>query len=169
LDRFCPRCGKAIHDDAAVFCPYCSASLIPVSPPVVAVKRSGFPITSGILTIIAACITIIIGIIGILVFAVDFNNYYYYGPLYQWVIIGIFGILGFAFGLTGGIYSLKRKHFAISVVGTSFVLLSGFVTMISLGTDQYGDWGVGLVFGLPVILLSILGIIFLGVSRGEFA
>lgn len=64
---------------------------------------------------------------------------------------------------------MKRKHFALSVFGASLVLVSGFVTIITLATDQYGEWGLDLLFGLPVILLSILGIIFVAVSKGEFA
>lgn len=83
--------------------------------------------------------------------------------------MGICGILGFAFGLTGGILSLERKRFAISIFGTSFVLVSGFVTIIGFASAAaYGAEMAEVLFGLPPILLSILGIIFLGVSKGEF-
>ena len=167
LDRVCPRCGKAIHDDAMVFCPYCSASLTPMR---------AFSTTAGILIIIAACITIIIGALGIVVLAL---NFYHEGAFNEWsfpewffpgwFFTDLFSILGFAFGLTAGICSLKRKRFALSVAGTSLVLVSGFVTIILLATYGQIAWLVGFAFGMPTILLSILGIVFLGVSQDEFA
>jgi uncharacterized membrane protein (DUF485 family) len=66
---------------------------------------------------------------------------------------------------------LKRKRFALSIVGISFVLISGLVTIISYAITEYGGyvaWGMGLAFGLPPALLSILSIIFVAVSKNEF-
>jgi hypothetical protein len=166
-----------IHGDAAVFCPYCPANLTPAPPSVVTVKKSGFPRAAGILTIIAACMTIIIGIIGIVAYAEVVSSNHYSAVLYDsggsfsiywFMFMGVFGILGFAFGLTGGICALKRRAFRISVFGTGVVLISGFATIISYAAFGDGAWVSGFLFGLVTILLSILGIVFLGASNKEF-
>ena len=82
--------------------------------------------------------------------------------------MGVFGILAFAFGLTAGICSLKRRAFGISIFGTALVLISGVVTIMFFGGAGEGASVGGFLFGLPMILLSILGIVFLGVSSKEF-
>jgi uncharacterized membrane protein (DUF485 family) len=66
----------------------------------------------------------------------------------------------------GGIFSIKGEHFALSMVGISLVLVSGFVTMIAFALVEYGSWG--LLFGLPVVILSVLSGIFTAISKGEF-
>ena len=93
VDRVCAKCYRVIHDNAAIFCPYCSANLTPMPPSLVPVKRSGFPTTAGILTILAACIAVLTGMLGIVVYASDIGYYTYpYGTIYQWFFMGVFGI-----------------------------------------------------------------------------
>jgi hypothetical protein len=163
---YCPHCGKEILDEKAVYCPYCAKPLVLAPQAGVVRKRTGFPTAAGILTIIAACISIFIGTVGIIDLGTSFA--YYYGFAYAFFFMGIFGILAFAFGLTGGIFSIKRIHFALSIVGISLVLVSGFVTIIELAAMGNYAWVVGLLFGLPIVLLSLLGVIFAGISKGEF-
>jgi hypothetical protein len=163
-----------VVDDAALFCPYCGIELAAASVPSLSRKQTGFPMAAGILTIIAACICAIVGIFGTVAFVgsiqapvryVSFSVYFYTAN-YQLLFVGIFGILAFAFGWTGGIFSIKGEHFALSIVGISLVLVSGFVTMIAFPLIEYGSWG--LLFGLPVVILSILSGIFTAISKGEF-
>jgi len=159
----CPSCGKEVIDDNAIYCPYCTKPLRLLR------KRTGLPIAGGILTIIAACVSIIGGVIGMAAFIsfLSWSYYYYYRPIYQVLFMGVFGILAFALGLTGGIFSLKRRHFALSIIGTSFVVVSGVITMEAIAIT--GSWSFGLLLGLPPVLLSILGLIFVAISKGEFA
>jgi hypothetical protein len=153
-----------------LFCPYCGIGLAVASAPPPPTKRTGFPIAGGILTIVGSCIAAFIGILMLIASAFQSNAYYYYyNPYPYYLFIGIFGILGFAFGLTAGIFSLKRRHFAFSIIGISLLLLSGFVTMVLFALMPFGSvWG-GLLFGLPAMLLSLLGLIFTAISKSEFA
>jgi hypothetical protein len=153
-----------------LFCPYCGNGLAVAAAPPPPMKKTGFPIAGGILTILGSCIAAFIGMLMLIASAFESNAYYYsYNPYPYYLFIGFFGILGFAFGLTAGIFSLKRKHFALSIVGTSLLLLSGFVMVVLFALMPYGSVGVGLLFGLPAMLLSLLGLIFTAISKGEFA
>lgn len=170
----CRYCGRVIKEENAIYCPFCAKPVRTVQLPLGG--KTGFPITAGILTIIASCMSIIIGIAGVIAFANSFSYYYYnyyyryyYGPDYGWLFLAIFDILAFAFGLTGGILSIRRRQFTLSIVGMSLGLVSGFVTMIVAGgLVRDGSWVGALAFGLPMIILSILSVIFAAVSKGEF-
>jgi membrane protein implicated in regulation of membrane protease activity len=70
--------------------------------------------------------------------------------------------------LTGGIFSLKRKYFALSIIGMYLVFVSGVATMIAFALAEYSSWVTGLPFGLPVVILSILSVVFTSISKGEF-
>ena len=170
---FCPNCGKEIEDKNAIYCPYCAKSIIPPFREMIVGKHTGFPIAAGVLAIVAACISIFLGIVGIMIFAYWSGYYYYsgyYGMTNYWfVVMGVFGILAFGLGLSGGIFTLRRSQFALSIIGESLVLLSAFVTMISFVVAGYGAWITGLLFGLPAMILSILSIIFTGISKKEFS
>ena len=170
MGRFCPRCGKSILQDDAVFCPYCAMSLTAVSAPSVRVKRSGFPVAAGVLTIIGACVAAVSGIVGLIGFYTTISySYYYYYHQYEWLVMGAFGILGCALGLTGGIFTLMRRRFALCITGMVLIIISGFVTAGAFVLILWNGWGMGLLFGLPPIGLSVLSIIFASVSRGDFA
>jgi hypothetical protein len=134
-------------------------------------QETGFPVAAGILTIIAACVSAVAGIIGMIAFegsivTVSFQSSF--STNYPLLYVGIFGILGFSFGLTGAIFSLKRKYFALSLIGMYILFVSGVATMIAFGLAEYSSWVTGLPFGMPVVILSILGIIFTTTSKGEF-
>jgi len=179
----CPNCGKEILDEQAVYCPYCAKPIAtsipsyahpfpsPPAPYITPVKRSGFPIASGVLAIIAACISDIFGIFGIIG---SFQSYYYYYGYhyivdYRLLFTGIFGLLGFALGLTGGICALRRKNFAMAIVGVCFILMSSLFT-VSLGSvyaTSYSLVGV-FFFGLPTLILAIISLIFVAISKNEF-
>jgi hypothetical protein len=119
-------------------------------------KRSAFPTAGGILAIIGSCIAIITGIAGLA------SATGYYNDFGAYMIMGIFGILAFAFGLTAGILTLKRRVFALAIIGISLLLVSGVITSIAI---PYAGW----IFGLPIAILSILAIIFTAISKREFA
>ena len=170
MGRVCPRCGRSILEDDAYFCPYCTMSLTPVSAPPVRVKRLSFPVAAGVLTIIGACVAAVSGIVGLIGFYSTISYpYYYYYHQYEWLTMGAFGILGCALGLTGGIFTLMRRRFALCVTGMILIMISGFVAVGAFVLILWNGWGMGLLFGLPCIILSVLSIIFASVSRGDFA
>jgi hypothetical protein len=125
-----------------------------VTQPPPPIERTGFPIAAGILTIIASSLA---ALIGILLFGAV-------GLL--WVFTGIFGIFVFAFGLTGGIFSLLRRHFVLSIFGMSLLTVMGFFVL--LVPALFGSPFIGLLFGMPILIPSILSVIFAAISKGEF-
>jgi hypothetical protein len=172
LARTCPKCERNVRDSAALFCPYCGTELAPTSVPTPSKKELGFPIAVGILTIIAACISAITGIIGMIAFegsivTVGFSNSNF-SANYPLFYVGMFGILGFSFGMTAGVFSLKRKYFDFSMIGMYLVFVSGVATMIAFALAENNSWVPGLPFGLPVVILSILSVILTTISKGEF-
>jgi hypothetical protein len=158
----CPNCGEEVRDEDALFCPYCANRLT------LARKRSGFQIAAGVLTIIGACISISIGLLWLVAFAMYFRTYPFYTPTSYFLATGIFNVFAFAFGLMSGIFTLRRKHFALSMIGVSLVLVSGFVIIRSLEVMGYEALMGYLVFGVPIVILSLLGLIFAAISRNEF-
>jgi len=143
-------------------------SLTATSAPPVRVKRSGFPVAAGVLTIIGACVAAISGILGMIAFYTTINYSYYYHQ-YESLVMGVFGILGCALGLTGGIFTLMRRRFVLCIIGMVLIMISGFVTVGAFVLILWNGWGIGLLFGFPSIFLSVLSIIFASVSRGDFA
>jgi hypothetical protein len=118
------------------------------------IKRSGFPITAGILSIIVSSILLALSFFSLSLV----NNFYYYSNFY-YLVAGIFDIFGFAFGLTAGILCLKRRVFPLAVIGISLLLVAS-VIMIILPA--------GFIFTIPLSILAILGLIFVSVSKQEF-
>lgn len=159
----CPHCGNEIRDEKAVYCPYCSKPVKDILR-----KKTGFPIAAGILTILAACIFVPVG-------AIFLGAYVWYSiqgfpESLDVAITGFFSIQGFALGLASGIISLKRKYFGVAVAGLSLVILSGFIIIFGMAMRGYSTALTdGLIFGVPIIGLAILSLIFVAISKQEFS
>lgn len=128
---------------------------------------TGFPIAAGVLTIIAASIIIFYAFLTVTQMVTYANSNYYQQNLTYLVYVlfaGIWNFVAFGLGLTGGLFSLRRKHFMLTVVGMSLLLVGGFVAVAGTGIIG-GGWT---ILGIPVIILAILSIIFVGVSKNEF-
>ena len=69
----------------------------------------------------------LIGILGYASAAI-YSPYEFY--LVDNVLMGFLGILAFALGLISGILTLKRKHFALSIIGISLILVSGITVSV---------------------------------------
>ncbi len=130
--------------------------------------KTGFPIAGGILAIIASCTCIIFAVLGIMGFASTLS-YRYYSPYYWALLMGILGAVAFAFGLAGGIMSLRRKHFVLALVGACFLLLQGFTTILAIGIEGIDALAYGVLVGTPTIVLSVLSLIFIAISNREFS
>ena len=80
--------------------------------------------------------------------------------------MGVFGILVFAFGLTGGIFSIRRRRFGLSIFGMSLLTVMGFFML--LVPALFGELFGALLLGMPIVIPSILSVIFAAVSKDEF-
>jgi hypothetical protein len=132
-------------------------------------KRTGFPIAAGVITIVASCISIIFGILGTTAF-IALLDQRFFGMVHVvgYLVMGLLGLVAFALGLTGGILMLKRKRFGLAASGVSIVLASGIANIIVVGAQGAYAIASALVFGLPIVILAILGVVFTAVSKGEF-
>jgi hypothetical protein len=126
----------------------------PPPPPTQPRKTTGYPIAAGILAIIASCLSLFIGI-----------RFFRAVGLF-WVFMGIFGILVFAFGLMAGISSIRRRHFGLSIFGMSLLTAMGFFML--LVPALFGELFGALLFGMPIVIPSILSLIYAALSEGEF-
>jgi hypothetical protein len=133
-----------------------------------------FPKLSGILTIIASCISCGYGIL----MSLAFINWLLSGrptnlvPVVQWILSALLGYIGFAVGLTSGIHLLKRIHFDFSLSSICFLLISSlFFIPASLMSLHVVSMRMILVLcgGLPMLILSALSAILISISKGEFA
>jgi hypothetical protein len=166
----CPNCGKQVLDEEASFCPYCAKPLKSIQKRT-SLPITALPITAGILTIIAACIIITIGIICVVEALSSYGLGYGYGyiggvNIFLWVT-GIFGIIVFPISLIGSIFSFKRRYIAIPIFGISLLLTSGVLLLVLNTTGVLLSISIW-IYGLAIIVLSTLSVIFVAVSKGAF-
>jgi LytS/YehU family sensor histidine kinase len=97
-------------------------------------------------------------------------NYRYYGgpysPRYEDLLAG--GMLAFVYGLAAGIFSLKRKMFAHCLTGGAATVAEGFLLVLAFAQQWDSSWAVGVMFGVPIILLSSVGLFFISLSKNEY-
>lgn len=152
----CPNCGKEIPNENAVYCPNCRREHVRLTQ-----KSTSLPVVLGILSIIAASISVSFGVLGMLAYATSVSYPYYYStpPAYHWLSAGIFSMVAFAFGLAGGVSSLRKRRLKAHMIGTGFTLASGIISTTAFILVGWQAW-IGLaLFGLPMIVLSVLGMI----------
>lgn len=150
----CPKCRREIFNEDAIYCPFCSKPLDNLPP----AKHSSFLVASGILTIIGSCFALIIG----LFLSIGGSYSLRYGGETE-LIAGFFGISAFASGLAAGILLLKKNSFRSVIIGEVWLLLVTLVLGASIPL-----YGLFIIFGYPVIALSVLGVIFAAVGKSSF-
>jgi DNA-directed RNA polymerase subunit RPC12/RpoP len=167
----CSKCGRQTREEDAVYCPYCSEALR-----VGVVKRTDFPVSAGVLLVIGASVCVLVGAVALGIFVVTYgSDYYYYGwgwrhfvPRYVDLFAGAFGILAFMYGVAAGVFSLKRKQYRHSLTGAIAEVMAGFLIVLVFAQQWPTSWVIGLMFGVPIILLSAAGLLFISISRKEF-
>jgi UDP-N-acetylmuramyl pentapeptide phosphotransferase/UDP-N-acetylglucosamine-1-phosphate transferase len=154
----CPKCGDNVPEESS-FCPHCGAPI--ETAPAIRLRSSNLPLAGGILAIIDACICAFVGILGVLTYASSIYRH-------DWLLLlGLIAFVGFAFGLIGGITALKKKYYEIALLGTSLIMLSGFVDVIAFAAARHRAF-LEAALGIPVLILAILSMIFIAISRTEF-
>lgn len=127
----------------------------------------------GILVIISACVGFFSGVVGLAISisgltSAGYSSSYYMPAYRSLLLVSIFHLVGFGFGLAAGIQSLRGKEFKFVLVGISLLTLMGvsalIVGLIPSGTNIL----FAVIFGVPIILLSLLGLIFIATKRSEF-
>lgn len=134
------------------------------------VKKSRYPIAAGVLAIIAACISALLGSSGILGFATE--SVMARGYPVELSLVVAFYFLGFAFGLTGGILAMNRSVFSLAVTGMSIMMVTGLLSFVVTAIVPE-ELGIStplafIIFELPILLLAAFGIILTARSKREF-
>jgi hypothetical protein len=162
----CAKCGKEILDKESSFCAYCGTRFD--SKPL----SSDLTIGAGILAIIAATFSIVVGVLGIMYYQSYIAYYTSYG-LDSSSSIGFLFILSFAFvsstfGFVGGTLALVKKRFKFSVIGILLMFASAIFTFIALWHYQYGYPEGILLSGISISVFSLASAIFVVKSKSEF-
>jgi hypothetical protein len=152
-----------MKDEEAIYCPFCGETL--------GSKRSSsnFSLVAGILTIIASSMSLLVGTLQLIAYAVTVSPVFNYYDLdvYALLYAGALNLLCFALGILGGLLLARRKHFTFSLVSLSLVCATGVSTVTAAGLTSYTLFA-WLLFGAPIVILSILGITFAIRSRSEY-
>lgn len=137
-------------------------------------NKTKLPLLAGCLTIIAASPGIFIG--GAFInFWLDIVQHHYSVDFKPETTIFMIYALVAVIGLVGGIMSLRRRMFVLSLVGASFVLLSSFnVSILTvqfiMGNFHLLEYYLLLLCGLlTALILSLVSIILLAKSKSEFS
>ncbi|MGB9659863.1 MAG: hypothetical protein ACPLY9_05010 [Nitrososphaerales archaeon] len=123
-------------------------------------KESGLPIAGGILTIVAASLSLIVGV------SVSYLWFNDSSPLVTWWI----AIFGFSFGLISGVLVIKRRSLGLTLVGMAILLINGILPLLwsFIYTEGFlRDAWIRMFYnyGIPILVFSVLGIVFAVASR----
>jgi ribosomal protein L37E len=154
---YCPKCGRKLPN-YAIFCLYCGKSI--------RIERTGYPIASGVLAIVAASISITEGVI--FAFAYIQTRVYGYYDYNTYPALAFLGFLAFILGLSGGIMALKRQKFSITVTGILGMLLVSIVSTAVALQERYSGPAFAALFGAPTIVLGLLSCAFVAPRKKEF-
>jgi uncharacterized membrane protein len=164
--KYCLKCGKELPDDA-IYCLNCGTAVSAE----LAKRRSGLLTAGGVLVIIDSCIVMVTAILGLIASVGVLSAPQHYsntGIYYNIFIVSLFEVLCFAFGLTAGIQSLRRKTFVISIIGIVFLMVAGILDLVYLGIPYGGALWFFLLFGGTTLILSLLGLIFVAIKKQDF-
>jgi hypothetical protein len=163
----CTKCGKEILDKESNFCAYCGVAFD--SKP----QNSNLTTAAGIIAIIAATFCAAVGTIGIVYHQSYISYYSSYGydtsNSIGFLLFAAFAFTASAFGFAGGMLTLTKKRFKISVAGMLLMLASTIFTFIAIWHYQYGFTEGILLSGVSIGAFSIVSTVFVVKSKTEFA
>lgn len=85
------------------------------------------------------------------------------------LIVGILEFLGFAFGLIAGVFALRGKMFRFALGGMVLTMAAGPAILLPVIIYRpYLAFGMLVTFGILIILLATLGMIFTAMFKREF-
>ena len=173
----CAECGKEIVDESSSFCAYCGNSFD--------LKKSNRELlsTAAILLIISSVFALVFGAIGILNFQAAPASYaanaQYYASInvteadfmatyLGFLFFGVTNVIAFIPGFLGGISTLFKKSYKISLITSIVVLFSSIVTFIIIQYYAYGYSDSVLFSEIPMLIFSILSIFLITKAKKEF-
>jgi hypothetical protein len=172
----CPYCGNEIIYEDATFCPKCGKSLVSEDELQqnfiqMQQKRADLVLVAAMLTIIPATFMASIGYIGVYQYQALLD---YYGSslaseFLGFLIFGVADILCAVFAVVGATFMLKRKRLKISILGVVLLLVSVFVTYITIIQYQYGFTDILLFSEVSAFIFSVLSGTLILASKAEFA
>jgi hypothetical protein len=162
----CAKCGKEILDEESSFCAYCGTHFDSK------LLGSGLTTGAGILAIVAATFSIVVGVLGIMYY----QSYIAYYASYSMDSSGSIGFLFFlsfafvssGFGFSGGMLALAKKRFKFSVIGIILMFASALFTFLTLWQYQYGYPEGILIPGISIAVFSLISTLFVLRSKSEF-
>jgi hypothetical protein len=137
-------------------------------------KNSDFLSNAGILAIIAAAFSLSAGIVGLVSYQSYIAYYSYYSVDVSDSAVGFLLFAGFAFvsaafGFVGGAFSLMRKRFKFTILGTALMCASAVFTLIIEWRYEFGYSDGVLVSVVPTLALALASFILLVKSKKAFA
>jgi hypothetical protein len=129
-------------------------------------ERTGFPIAGGVLMIIAGCLLVFYGLIGISGALVNLHK----NDFYPLLVTGVSGLIGGFLSLGGGAAALKRTFWMFATVSAALALSVEAVHLYSYGLmSPHGNIIAGVFVTVPVIAISLLGLILVASSKAQFS
>jgi hypothetical protein len=132
-------------------------------------KKSRMLKAAGTLVLIAAIISIYIGVFGIgFSWEQSYDSYDGYGGYNHYnyhpekLATGIFGLFGFVFGVISCTLLYTRKMFSLSIIGLGILFLAAALSAV-LGLPAF------IVLGLPILIIGTISTVFVCISRKEFS
>ena len=143
-------------------------------------ERTRFPRAAGILAIAASLIALTESILffwsASLTWVFTHANYYGWRMLgayfFYYLATGTFGVISFFFGLTSTIFISERKRIKFSISGLSLLVTCGviiFSLVFIIGSHTLSDVLLASLFSLPILVPSVLSVIFVSISKAEFS
>jgi len=130
-------------------------------------KESGLPIAGGILAIVAASLSLLVGYSSLAFFYIEkIYTIFPFISIFTWWL----GIAGFAFGLASGALMIKKRSLAIALTGMVLSLIVGILLLIwgfAYPVEFLRESWINMFYyyGVPIIIFAISSIIFAVASR----
>lgn len=147
-DKFCRACGAATgqHQQKQYSYPYPYPYPYPY-------HQSKLHIVAGVMVLLAGVFLLLTGILTLLLFIMGMN-YYLFG--FPTVVISLIGFVGHMFSIVASFNIFKKRKYQAAYIDTSVVLVLCIILIFTGAPNLFA------------LLFSILGLVFLHVSKNEF-
>ena len=173
----CSNCGKEIIDENSSYCAYCGN---PFDSTKQIVKLSN---SSATFLIFSSVFTLVLGVIGILNYQAAPANYaanaQYYASIglteadflanyLGFLFFGILNVAVFVPGFIGGLSTLFKKNYKLSLISSIIVFCASIASLIIIWFYEYGYSDIVLFSEIPIFVFSILSTYLVIKSKREF-
>jgi len=154
------------------YCPFCGTKA-EIEP----FRRPKLLTIAGLTATTAACVSIIGGLLSLmtayyLLLFYAATGQYDFGMFLLFVTLGLINFTGFVLGSTAGIYSWRKRSFRSAVVAIALLPFVGLLNLMVLNAPHEGAYGAGSflawIIGVPIIIFSLLSLIFTVIKQQEF-